>query len=155
MQILFLKSFFSRCFFHIFTVANQLPGFSISRLANVENFLNANIFLNCKYKCDWKQGPNWPFYVLMLRTKLYQNPFFFSEDQNVNKPKSRAARTVYEPIFLPFCKIIVTFFSFFLSGCKQNKIKSCYNWLQFVKETQTNTYKTQSGEPNYVARFYV
>ena len=32
--------------------------------------------------------------------------------QNVNKPNSRAARTVYGPIFLPFYKIIVSFFIF-------------------------------------------
>ena len=38
-------------FFHIFTIANQLPGFSISRLANVEDFLNVIIFFNCKCKC--------------------------------------------------------------------------------------------------------
>ena len=31
--------------FPIFTVANKLPGFSINRLANVEDFLNAKIFL--------------------------------------------------------------------------------------------------------------
>ena len=37
-----------------------------------------------------------------------------------------------------FHKIIVSFFSFFMSRCKQNKIKLCYNRLQFVKETQTN-----------------
>ena len=90
-------------------------------------------------KIVWKQGPNWPFYALMLRTKLYQNQFFFTGDQNVNKPKSRAVRTVYGPIFLPFYKIIVSFFFFFLSRCKQNKIEPSFNWLQFVKETQTKT----------------
>ena len=43
-QILFLNFFSFRCFFHIFTVANKLPGFSINRLANVEDFLDANIY---------------------------------------------------------------------------------------------------------------
>ena len=51
MQILFLKSFSFGCFFHVFTVADQLPCFSISRLATVD-FLNVNIFFNCKYKCE-------------------------------------------------------------------------------------------------------
>ena len=41
--------------FSHFTVANQLPGFSISRLANVEDFLKVNIFSNCKCKCEYKQ----------------------------------------------------------------------------------------------------
>ena len=40
----FLNLFFFRCFSHIFAIANQLPGFSISRLANVEDFFNVNIF---------------------------------------------------------------------------------------------------------------
>ena len=38
--------FFFRCFSHIFTVANQLLGFFISRLAYVDYFFNVNIFLN-------------------------------------------------------------------------------------------------------------
>ena len=44
----FIKTFsFSRCFSHIFAIANQLAGFSISRLASVEDFfkfLNVNIY---------------------------------------------------------------------------------------------------------------
>ena len=47
-------------------------------------------------------------------TKLYQNPFFFIGHQNVNKPKSRAARTFYGLIFLPLYKIIVRFFLFYV-----------------------------------------
>ena len=38
-----LSYFFFTCFSHIFAIANQLPGFYISRLANVENFFNLNI----------------------------------------------------------------------------------------------------------------
>ena len=76
-----------------------------------------------KKRIVWKHGPNRPIYALMLRTKLYSNPFFFTGDQNVNKPKSRTARTVYTPIFLPFYKIIVSFFFFFLSRYKQSKIE--------------------------------
>ena len=64
-------------------------------------------------KIVWKHWPNWPFYALMLRTKLYQTPFFFTGDQNGNKPKSRAARTIYGAIFLPFYKIIASFFFLF------------------------------------------
>ena len=37
-----------RCYSHIFAVANQLPGFSNGRLANVKDFFNANIFFKCK-----------------------------------------------------------------------------------------------------------
>ena len=42
-------------FFHIFAIANQLPGFSIGRLANVEDSFNVNIFHKCKYKCEYKK----------------------------------------------------------------------------------------------------
>ena len=58
-----------------------------------------------KKQIVWKLGPNWPFYAL--------NPFFFTRHQNVHKPKSRAARTVYGLIFLPFYKTIVRFFLFY------------------------------------------
>ena len=52
----FLKiSFFFRSLSHIFAIANQLPGFSINRLANVEDFLNVNIIFKCKYKCEYKR----------------------------------------------------------------------------------------------------
>ena len=45
----FLKiSFFFRCYSHFFAIANQLPGFSISKLANVGDFFNVNIFFKCK-----------------------------------------------------------------------------------------------------------
>ena len=65
-------------------------------------------------KIIWKHGENCPFYALMLRTKIYYKPFFFTGHQNVDKPKSRAARTVYELIFLPFYKTIVCFFLFYI-----------------------------------------
>ena len=37
--------FYFRCFCHTFAIANQLPGFSISRLANVEDFFNVYIYI--------------------------------------------------------------------------------------------------------------
>ena len=41
----FLKiPFFFSCFSHIFAIANQLPGFSICRLGNVEDLFNVNFF---------------------------------------------------------------------------------------------------------------
>ena len=43
-----------RYFSHIFAIVNQLPCFSINRLANVEEFFNVNIFWKCKYKCQYK-----------------------------------------------------------------------------------------------------
>ena len=52
----FLKTlFFFKCFSYIYTIANQLPGFSISRSANVEDFDNVNVFFKCKYKCEYKR----------------------------------------------------------------------------------------------------
>ena len=90
-------------------------------------------------KIVWKHGPNRPFYGFMLRTKLYQNPLFSALHQNVRKPKSRAVRTVYGPIFSPFYVIIISVFFFFLPKCKYNRVKLCYNRLKFAKETQIGT----------------
>ena len=50
LKISFLLSFFP----HIFAITNQLPGFSTSRKANVENFFNVNVFFKCEYKCEYK-----------------------------------------------------------------------------------------------------
>ena len=45
----FLKiSFFFRCYSHFFAITNQLPGFSISRSGNVEDFFNVSIFSKFK-----------------------------------------------------------------------------------------------------------
>ena len=41
-------------------------------------------------------------------------PILLYRTSKCNKLKSRAARTVYGLIFLPFCKIIVSFFIFFM-----------------------------------------
>ena len=103
-------------------------------------------------KIVWKQGPNWPFYALMLRTKLYQNPFFFTGHQNVNKPKSRAARTVYGLIFLPFYKIIVSFFSFLCQDANKTRSNCAIIGCNLSKKYKLTLYKTQNGEPNYLTR---
>ena len=56
MQVLFLKSlFFQVSFSRIFAVANQLPGFSITRSANEEDFFNVNILIKIKYKFKYKR----------------------------------------------------------------------------------------------------
>ena len=91
-----------------------------------------------------------PFYPFMLRTKLYQNTFFFTGDQNVNKPKSRAAKIVYRPIFLPFYKIIVSFFSFFCQDANKTRSNSAIIDCNLSKKHKLILYKTQNGEQNYV-----
>ena len=44
--------------------SNQLLGFSISRLANVEDFFHVNIFLKGKYKCEYKRLIIYIYYVV-------------------------------------------------------------------------------------------
>ena len=85
----------------------------------------------------------------MLRTKLYQNPFFFTVHQNVNKPKSRAVRTVYGPIFLPFYKIIVSFFSFLCQDANKTRSNCAIIGCNLSKKHKLTQYKTQNGESNY------
>ena len=132
-----------RCYFHGSKFVIQMKSFqkvpSGQRILFQEtmNFTWSIVIRN--EKVVWKHGPNRPFYVFILRTKLYQNPFFSIVHQNVNKPKIRAARTVNGPIFSPFYVIIIRFFFFFLPKSKYNRIKLCYNRLQFVKKTQRST----------------
>ena len=48
MLTLFLKILSSGVILIFVATATQLPGFSIGRLANVENFFNVNTFFKCK-----------------------------------------------------------------------------------------------------------
>ena len=84
----------------------------------------------------------------MSRTNLY--PFFFTGHQNVNKPKSRAARTVYGLIFLPFYKIIVSFFSFLCQDTNKTRSNCAIIGCNLSKKHKLTQYKTQNGESNYV-----
>ena len=106
---------------------------------------------NHKKQIVWKHGSTGCSTHLMLRTKLYQNPFFFTRDQNVNKPKSRAARILYAPIFLPFYKIIVSFFSFFCQDANKTRSNCAIIDCNLSKKHKLILYKTQqNGEPNYI-----
>ena len=103
-----------------------------------------------KKQIVWKHGPNWPFYAIMVRSKLHQNPFFFTGHQNINKPRSRAARTVHGLIFLPFYKIIVSFFSFLCQDANETRSNCAIIGCNLSKKHKLTLYKTQNGDPNYV-----
>ena len=90
----------------------------------------------------------------MLRTKLYQNTFFFTGHQNINKPKSRAARTVYGLIFLPFYKIIVSFFSFLCQDANKTRSNCAIIGCNLSKKHKLTLCKTKNGEPNYVDHMF-
>ena len=107
-------------------------------------------FHSHKKQIVWKLEPNGPFYAHMLRTKLCQNPFFFTGNQNVNKPKSRAARTVYGLIFLLFCKIIVTFSSFLCQDANKKRSNCAIIGYNLSKKHKLTQYKRQNQESNYV-----
>ena len=102
-----------------------------------------------KKQIVWKHGPNWSFYAFMLRTKLYLNPFFFTGHQNANKPKSRAARTVYGLILLPFYKIIFSFFSVLCQDANKTRSNCAIIGRNLSKKHKITLYKTQNGESNY------
>ena len=123
---------------------------SILKLLKIYKLSFGYSFHSHKKQIVWKLEPNGPFYAHMLRTKLYQNPFFFTGNQNVNKPKSRAARTVYGPIYSPFYKIIVSFFSFFCENANKTRSNCAIIACNLSKKHKLTHYKTQNGESNYV-----
>ena len=54
MQVVLLENIFSRGFLHIFAIANNLPGFSIGGLPNMEDFWNVNVNLSISdYSSDY------------------------------------------------------------------------------------------------------
>ena len=98
----------------------------------------------------WEHGPIQPFYAFMLRTKLDQNPFFFTGHKNVNKPRSGASRTVYGPIFLPSIRLLSAFFSFFCQDVSKARSNCAIIGCNLSKKRKLTLYKTQNGESNYV-----
>ena len=65
--------------FSLFAIANQLPGFSISRLANMGDFLNANIFFKCKLNI-YVSINNRSIYLcsMLLETSILLSHLFFN-----------------------------------------------------------------------------
>ena len=99
-------------------------------------------------KIIWKYGPNWPFYVFMLRTKLYQSPFFFTGHQKVSKQRASQRGLLVDPYFYLFIRLLSAFFLF---SVKMQKL--CYNRLQFVKKKHKLTlHNTRNEELNNVDR---
>ena len=66
------------------------------------------------------------------------------------KSKSRAVRTVSGLIFLPFHKIIVSFFSFLCQDANKARSKCAIIGCNLSKKHKLTLYKTQNREPNYV-----
>ena len=79
-----------------------------------------------------------------------EEPFFFTGHQNVHKLKSRPARTVYELIFLPFYKIIVSFFSFLCQDANKTRSNCAMIGCNLSKKHKVTLYKTQNRESNCV-----
>ena len=74
----FLKicSFF-RCYFHFFAIATQLPGFSISRLANAEDFFNVNVFFKFKLNINVSINNHSLYLCSVLLKTLFILPHLF------------------------------------------------------------------------------
>ena len=103
-----------------------------------------SITLTRNWKIVWKHGPNSSIYALMLRNKLYQNPFFSTVHQNINKQKGQSIKTVCELRFhLPMSVLIRDFF-FFLSRCKRASIKFCQKNVATCKRNKLAIYQTQN-----------
>ena len=62
---------------HSFAIATQLPGFSISRLANVEDFFNVNIFFKCKLNINVSINDHSLYLCSMLLKTSFLLPHLF------------------------------------------------------------------------------
>ena len=70
--------------------------------------------------------------------------------QNVNKPKSRATRTVYRPIFLFFIRLLSGFFSFYGQDANKTGSNCAIIGCNLSKKHKLSLYKTQNKELNEV-----
>ena len=124
---------------------NRLPRSSLTTV--YKSFVRPHLDIVIRNRnIVWKQGPNWPFCTLMLRTKLYQNLFFFTGDQNVNKPKSRAARSVYGPYFYLFIRLLSAFFPFFCQDADKTRSNRGIIGYNLSKKHKLILYKIHRAE---------
>ena len=96
-----LKTFFLQAFFHIFTIANELTGFSISRLADMEDFFKRHgvksvqirIYFWSVFSCIWTEyGEIWSLHIqseyrkIRTRNNSIFGPFWRSEGVHMTLP---------------------------------------------------------------------
>ena len=84
--VIFLKiSFVFRRYSYFFAIANRLPGFSISILANVIDFFNVNTFFKCKLNINVRIN-NHSLYLcsMLLETSLLLSHLFRNVDFESN-----------------------------------------------------------------------
>ena len=62
-----------------FPIVNQLPGFSISRLANVGDFSNVNIFFKCKLNINVTVNDHSLYLCSMLLETSFTSPVLQSQ----------------------------------------------------------------------------
>ena len=127
--------------------------------------LNVNFNQSSLKTLDSKGKFNWLHLTIVTRNRQFGNTgrtgrstylcwepsyartqFFFTGHQNVNKPKSRAAKTVHGLIFLPFYKIIASFFSFLCQDANKTRSNCAIIGCNLSKKHKL----TQNGESNYV-----
>ena len=80
---------------------------------------------------------------IYVENQAMLEPFFFTGHQNVNKQKWR---TVYGLIFLPFYKIIISFFSFLCQDTNKTRSNFAMIGCNLSKKHKLTLYKTQNGE---------
>ena len=75
-------------FSFFFAILTQLPGFSISRLANVEDFLNVNIFFKCKLNVNVSINDHLLYLCsmgMLLKTSFLLPQLFCNVDFELNQ----------------------------------------------------------------------
>ena len=87
--------------------------------------------------------------LAVLRTYIENQtmlePILLHRASNVNKPKSRAVRTVYRPTFYPIWVMIVSFFSFFCQDANNTGSNWAIIGCNLSKKHKSSLYKTETG----------
>ena len=101
-----------------------------------------------------RNGKTWTE-LAVLRTyvenQATQEPSPFYRASKCKQTKEQASEDCLWTHNLTFLCDYCQLFFFFLSRCRQNRIKLCYNRLQFVKKKNKNKHCIKhSGDANYV-----
>ena len=112
--------------------------------------INVQFHHSHKKRIVWKHGPNWPFYATFyVENQAILEPIRLYRGSKRKQTKEQGSETVYQPIFLPFYKIIVRF-------CEDaNKARSNCDIIgcNLSKKHKLTLYKTLNREQLRIINF--
>ena len=103
-----------------------------------------------KKRIVWKHNPNWPFYAFVENQAIIESILLY-RGWKCKQTKEQGSEDM-DPYYYIFIRLLSVFFSFFCQDANKTKSNCAIMGCNLSKKHKLTLYKTQNGEPNYVAR---